>query len=103
MTKETDDALITAKDPIRHTGVAICIASVLCALNAKSGGDAKTYRILFFVCVSILIAVSVMYLVARLFSAKWRSEAHRDCFRPYLIGAMIWLVLIPLLLALART
>lgn len=103
MSKEPPNGLIRSSEAIRNVGAAICIASILCALKSKAGSNADTYAILFFACVSILMGVSAFYFVARLFSERWRSKALRSCFSPYIIGAMIWIVLIPLLMALSWT
>lgn len=98
--KGTDNGLSKMGWYIRQLGEGVCIASVLLALHCKTGGPA--YRILFWVCVSILAGVSIFYFVARRLSERWRSEAVRSYFSPYIVGATIWLVLVLILAGVYR-
>ncbi len=78
---------------VRHLGRVLVGLSIFMGLGAKCH---DWCAVGLFVCVAILLATSVGYRIAWIFSPAWRSPAARSEFSPYFIGAAVWTVLIPL-------
>jgi hypothetical protein len=97
--KETDDGLSKMGWYIRQLGDVLCVASIPLGLHCKKGEVHAL--ILFFACFSILAGVSMFYFIARRLSERWRSEAVRSCFSPYIVGATAWPVMFVLLAVLS--
>jgi threonine/homoserine/homoserine lactone efflux protein len=72
-------------------GWAMFILSFVLALSSKTSephSDAP-----FWFVVGILVAVSLVYCIGCFASEKWRSQAIRRYFSPYLLGSIGWLML----------
>jgi hypothetical protein len=81
-------------------GWAVFVLSILFALSDKTAE--RHSAIPFWVCFGVLAAVSAVYLIGCLISARWRSKVMKRYFSSYLLGACGWVALFLLFRLLDR-
>jgi hypothetical protein len=86
---QNGSSLATAGWFIRLFGWVICVASFFSLEKTNEPVD----LIPFLFSLAVLVGVSLFYFIMRSISERWRAKVVRSYFRPYIVGATIWLAL----------